>query len=120
MRQTQDWMETGINFATLPVKRPVAHVTTVRINPFVASLISNGVFMRHHPLLAATFGFALLTVGCQTQPDTAQTANAAAPKAAQQRCVNTGSRLAGNCNDVSHADPKDMLNRPLGTKVPGS
>ncbi|MEA1650157.1 hypothetical protein UAJ10_14195 [Nitrospirillum sp. BR 11164] len=114
-------METGINFATPPVKRPVAHIAAVRINPFVASLTSNGVFMRHYQLLAATFGLALLTAGCQTQSDTTQTANAAAPKAAaQQRCVNTGSRLAGNCNDVGHADPKDLLNRPSGTKVPGS
>lgn len=77
--------------------------------------------MRHHQLLAATFGLVLLTTGCQTQTDNAQTASAAAPKAApQQRCVNTGSRLAGNCNDVGHADPKDLLNRPSGTRVPGS
>jgi hypothetical protein len=76
--------------------------------------------MRHYQLLAATFGIALLTAGCQTQTDKPQTANAAPQAAAQQRCVNTGSRLAGNCNDVGHADPKDLLNRPAGTKVPGS
>ncbi|MDZ5647312.1 hypothetical protein [Nitrospirillum sp. BR 11828] len=75
--------------------------------------------MRHHPLLLAALSLTLLTAGCQTQPASEQTANAA-QKAAQTQCVNTGSRLARNCNDVSHADPKDLLNRPMGSKVPGS
>ncbi|MEE3626727.1 hypothetical protein UCD39_22575 [Nitrospirillum sp. BR 11752] len=75
--------------------------------------------MRRHPLLLAAFSLSLLTAGCQTQPAPEQTANAA-PKAAQTQCVNTGSRLARSCNDVSHADPKDLLNRPMTGKTPGS
>ncbi|MBB6249686.1 hypothetical protein [Nitrospirillum iridis] len=79
--------------------------------------------MKNYLLLAATTCAVLAAAGCQTTPDASQTANAAAKPAGQaapRNCVNTGSRLSGTCYAGGQADPKDLLNRPLGTKVPGS
>ncbi|MDE1149577.1 MAG: hypothetical protein PW843_23740 [Azospirillaceae bacterium] len=78
--------------------------------------------MRTHLILAASFGLALMTAGCQTKPDNPADATAAAQAAnnAQRYCVNTGSRLGGSCNTGGHADAKDILNRPQQGRPPGS